>query len=708
MRNHFMKKINILTLTGILLFTAIPVSAAPASVVFTGGTIEYTIADEPVVISVSENNIEETANETVDSDITAEGAGPIINVEDLEPYSLYDYVSFTRSQSRGKAVLDYGEWKFDQAFARGELFNAFQQARGTESNYRMKDNNGNWYYVDKKGFEISEPSERDGLATPYVWDCNLEAVAMQRAIEQVDTDSHYRPYGVSQSTAYREYSASGYKVYTGADADILNPYWWSRNINELTLCNAAAAAVAYSGDGIVEIFMEENKPAGMQGHREAIIKDMYYRIGIGVVRTAAGRILIAVALSEDIALDGSRIPVTGMEQVSVDTMESYFDTVYVTYGLADDAGYGKEPAINQNNVETDENGVSKGVNFTYMEGTPMNERPTYDMKQVRFGSTVSKVFTAKWGDKGIKDGKEVSILGDTWVSENPDVIQIDENGIVTPVGPGIGGIRSSGGVFSASFGFVVTEIPRPRFSVKPDYSSSLWELEETASGTYTTFSLPYKLVDSTGTVVKVTENDIQCMTSDSKVTVTKSASADGMCGTFIFTYNGTFTPTMPDGTGGMALTFGSASKYWDGIQPGGYIRIRKCNDDTTDNTTDNIITQQGSAVISTTGTAKTQTISVAKAYEKTYTLSQKKVRKTGKVLNLKVSVNNGGPHSKVSYKVTYPKNLKKASRKYVTVKKGKVTISKKAKKGTYRVTITASAVKGIYKKATKTVTIKIK
>lgn len=193
-----------MTLTGILLFTAIPVSAAPASVAFTGGTIEYMVADEPVVISVSENNIIE---ETVNDDIAAEGSGPIGNCE-ITPYSLYDYVSFTRSQSRGKAVLDYGEWKFDQTFARGELFNAFQQARGTESNYRLRDNDGNWYYVDKDGFEISDPSERDGLATPYVWDCNLEAVAMQRAIEQVDTDSHYRPDGTSQSTAYREYSAS--------------------------------------------------------------------------------------------------------------------------------------------------------------------------------------------------------------------------------------------------------------------------------------------------------------------------------------------------------------------------------------------------------------------------------------------------------------------------------------------------------------------
>ncbi len=712
MNNHIMKKINILTLTGILLFTAIPVSAAPTPVLFTGGTIEYMVADEPVVISVSENNAGEMNNEalaTIESDnISVEKAGPIKNVEHDDPYSLYDYVSFTRTQSRGKAVLDYGEWKFDQTFARGELFNAFQQARGTGSNYRMKDNDGNWYYVDKKGFKISDPSKRDGLATPYVWDCHLEAVAMQRAIEQVDMDSHYRPDKTSQSTAYREYSASGYKAYTGSDADILNPYWWSRNTNELTVCNAAAAAVANDGNGIVEIFMEEDRPAGMQGHRRIILTDMYYRIGIGVVRTASGRILIAVELSEDVALDGSRIPVTGTDKVSVDTMESYFDTVYLTYGLADDVGYGKEPAINQNSVETDENGVSKGVNFTYYEDTPISERPTYDMKQVRFGDTVGKVFTAKWGDKGIKDGKEVSILGDTWVVGNPDVVQIDESGIVTPVGPGMSTVYSVGGVFSGSQDFTVTEIPRPKFSIKPDYSSSLWELEKTDADTYATFSLPYKLVDATGATVKVTENDVQCTTDNSKVSVTKSASADGMSGTFVFTYNGNFTPTMPDGTAGMSLTFSSASKYWDGNQPGGYITIQNRSGETAEKEdTDTKQDDRGSDTVSVTS-AKAQTISVAKAYRKTYTLSQKKVKKTGKVLNLKVKVNNGS-HGKVSYKVTYPKKLKKAYRKYFKVKKnGKVYISRKVRKGTYKVTITAAAVKGIYKKATKTVTIKIK
>ena len=329
------------------------------------------------------------------------------------------------------------------------------------------------------------------------------------------------------------------------------------------------------------------------------------------------------------------------------------------------------------------------------------------MKQVRFGSTVSKVFTAKWGDKGIKDGKEVSILGDTWVSSDTSVIQIDENGIVTPVGPGEAGVGSEGGVFSASFRFVVTEIPRPKFSVKPDYSSSLWELEKTASGTYATFSLPYKLVDATGAVVKVTENDVQCTTDNSKVSVTKSASADGMSGAFVFTYNGNFTPTMPDGTAGMSLTFSSASKYWDGNQPGGYITIQNRSGETAEKEdTDTKQDDRGSDTVSVTS-AKAQTISVAKAYRKTYTLSQKKVKKTGKVLNLKVKVNNGS-HGKVSYKVTYPKNLKKAYHKYFKVKNGKVTISKKVKKGTYKVTITAAAVKGIYKKATKTVTIKIK
>ena len=54
------------------------------------------------------------------------------------------------------------------------------------------------------------------------------------------------------------------------------------------------------------------------------------------------------------------------------------------------------------------------------------------------------------------------------------------------------------------------------------------------------------------------------------------------------------------------------------------------------------------------------------------------------------------------------KGNKLRMKKYIKVsKKGVVTLKKKAKKGSYKITITAAA-KGNYKKATKTITIKVK
>lgn len=95
---------------------------------------------------------------------------------------------------------------------------------------------------------------------------------------------------------------------------------------------------------------------------------------------------------------------------------------------------------------------------------------------------------------------------------------------------------------------------------------------------------------------------------------------------------------------------------------------------------------------------KTQKITTVKM--KSY--KQKKLSKKKVTIDLKAKTTGNG---KLSYKVTsYPKKMKK----FISVsKKGKVTLKKKAKKGTYKVRITASATSA-YNKATKTVSIKVK
>lgn len=85
-------------------------------------------------------------------------------------------------------------------------------------------------------------------------------------------------------------------------------------------------------------------------------------------------------------------------------------------------------------------------------------------------------------------------------------------------------------------------------------------------------------------------------------------------------------------------------------------------------------------------------VSVTK--NKTYT--KKQLKKKGKSFQIKTKSKNKG-------KVTY-----KSSSKYVKVsKKGKVTISKKAKKGTYKIKVTVAA-KGNYGKCVKYIKIRVK
>lgn len=91
---------------------------------------------------------------------------------------------------------------------------------------------------------------------------------------------------------------------------------------------------------------------------------------------------------------------------------------------------------------------------------------------------------------------------------------------------------------------------------------------------------------------------------------------------------------------------------------------------------------------------------ITNAKIKTYKASSLKKKKA--TIRLKAKTSGDG---KLTYKVSkYPKNCKK----YISVSSsGKVTLKKGAKKGTYKITITASET-DTSKKATKTITIKVK
>ena len=105
---------------------------------------------------------------------------------------------------------------------------------------------------------------------------------------------------------------------------------------------------------------------------------------------------------------------------------------------------------------------------------------------------------------------------------------------------------------------------------------------------------------------------------------------------------------------------------------------------------------------------KTVTYTINRAAQKISTVSNKtyslkKVRKKTYKFNLKAK-------STAKTKITYSKSsTPKSLRKYISVsKKGTVTLSKKAKKGTYKIKLTAKASPTNYKAASKIFTIKVK
>lgn len=475
---------------------------------------------------------------------------------------------------------DAGTWRYAQTFARTELFTAFQNARMNPDNW--------WSYTSVNGDNYVR-EELPEVTNAYVYDYNLEAVAMQRAIELSVNYAHLRPDGV---TSYEAYSECKSPTET---ADV-NPYWYGTNASEL---------ISYLGktaEEVVDIYMEEDEPAGCQAHRRGILDNDYYRIGIGCVITDMGEILTAIEVAEDSyepeyydehpELYGQRIPLCS-ESPAIDT----YVPVEIKLSPRQDASI-MVCALEQ---------------IYDISDIILEKGETYNLNDIYYGFS--------YGTPALFKGTD-AVIG-TWYSSDESVATV-KDGIVTAVGEGTVRIQSEKTVYAyAVVDFKVTAPPKQT---------------ETESE---------NKQDNTGTNAAGDAD-----TSDAgKNTDTSNSS-------------------------GQTTTSGSSG---------------------TDK--QNVATAQNAAV-------RKQTIKVAKKFQKTYTIKRTSLKKKAKTYKLGTVVNGGKSHGRVTYKVTkYPKGGKK----YITVdKKGKVTIKKNAKKGTYKITITVAAVKGKYKKATKTVTIRVK
>ena len=565
------------------------------------------------ISGVSENDAESTEddNETMDTESVVEDTDidadeQLVNVEAIEDLDIYGTFNIREDIKDGKkrypeennyvfTLPDCDTWKYQQSYARKEIFEYLNAQRMDPANHKdaMKDNDGKWKSLTDCGMELLIENIKDKNDKvirqdryDFIYDYNLEAAAMQRAAELAVLYTHDRPDKIPAEEALKEVWVSPVKrleTEIEGSNDEVNPYWYGSTNELITVYESDTDIRSQHEDymGIVEDFMEKDKPAGGQEHRKAILTRSYRRIGIGCIKTDENKYFVAVELGEEgYEYDYSKaykeyeIPLAS-ETTAVDTYMPV--TIRIAPGQTQcsllDARYGNTNVL-------------------------LKEGETFDFGDKYFCKSSNTV--ALW------KGSDTVALENTWVSSDESVAKV-EGTVITAVGTGECTIELSGNAyFRASINIKVASSPAkpsqtPAPAVKP--------------------------------------------------------SAD------------------PSPSPAPSVKPNTAPSAAPSVQP------------------------------SSTPTQMPQKIEVAKRFKKTCIVKYKDIRKKKKTLKLGVKVNKGKAHGIVTYKVTkYPKGAKKC----VTVnKKGVVTIKKRTKKGTYKIKVTANA-NAIMKKATKTVTIKIK
>jgi hypothetical protein len=602
--------------------------------------------NDTTVISVSEN-----------SDITTESI--LINTEDnLNPYGHHkDFVQSQRDTliKEGYQFIDLdlpnnGTWGYDQTFARTELFSEFNKARMDTKNW--------WYVSDNDGSKTTV-----SISNNYVYDTELEKAAMQRAAELLFAYIHARPDRVNYSEVY----------------DTVNsPYQWSRGYNEMISfapmdtfgANDQRVLIEPTAEGIVYGFMEsyENMP-GAQLHRKCILTDKYYRIGIGVVKLADGHRFVAVEVSEDKTADGEYIPVYS----DTDPVDGYKETTVQIAYKPNDTNRCLHSVIN---VLSPIKENELGGYIKLIPGEAFNLSQEWFSRNQKSSSAF-----------GLCTGTDSLFFNPSngqWKSDNTDIADVTDNRIIAK-NPGTTDINFTDITDGHVVGSVKVTVPEPVLqSAAATYDNGNTLIGTTIYGDDVTLTNHFDY----GEDEDVTLSDYGVYS----FTVSKE-------GTNTFTFN---HPDAPAGTTiPVTLTV-------QGIKETPAPKPPKKEESTVKPAAPSTnIEIAGNA--GNTRTLYSQKITVAEKFRKTFTISRRKLKKFSRVykINAKVTPLDGGVgHGLVSYKVTkYPKG----ARKYITVnKKGKITIKRNAKKGTYKIKITANSVSNRLKKASKTITIKVK
>lgn len=544
-----------------------------------------------------------------------------------------------------------GTWGYDQTFARTELFSEFNKARMNKENWWLCDNNTTQITLD------TPPTKT------YVYDTKLEEAAMQRAAELLFAYIHTRPDRVGFGEVYQDQN---------------NPYQWVSNYNEMisfapmdTLgANNQSVLIEPTAEGIVYGFMEsyENMP-GHQKHRKCILTDEYYRIGIGVVKLADGHRFVAVEVSEDKTTDGEYIPVYS----GTDPVDGYKETtVQIAYKPND-------PQTCLHSVINVLSPIKENELGGYIKLIPGK---VFDLSQEWFSRNQKS--SSAFGLCTGTDSLFFNPSNGQWKSDNTDIADVTDSRIIAK-NPGTTDINFTDITDGHVVGSVKVTVPEPVLqSAAATYDNGNTLVGTTIYGDDVTLTNHFDY----GEDEDVTLSDYGVYS----FTVSKE-------GTNTFTFN---HPDAPAGTTIPVTLTVQGYKETPAPEP------PKKEESTVKPAAPS--TNTGSSVnTGNTGTLYSQKITVAKKFRKTFTISRRKLKKSGRTykISAKVTPLDGGVgHGLVSYKVTkYPKGAKK----YVTVnKKGKITIKRNAKKGIYKIKITANSVSNRLKKASKTITIKVK
>ena len=430
------------------------------------------------ISGVSENDAEsaEDENETMDTESVVEDTDidadeQLIKVDASEELDQYGAFNVRGDIKDGKKLYpeernyvftlpDCDTWNYQQSYARKEIFEYLNAQRMDPANHKnaMKDNDGKWKSLTDCGMELLIENIKDKNDKvirqdryDFIYDYNLEAAAMQRAAELAVLYTHDRPDKIPAEEALKEVWVSPVKrleTEIEGSNDEVNPYWYGSTNELITVYESDTDIRSQHEDymGIVEDFMEKDKPAGGQEHRKAILTRSYRRIGIGCIKTDENKYFVAVEL--------------GTEKYESDYYDEYPELAGTTIPLASET-----TAVDTYMPVTIR--IAPGLNMhccllSAQMGSPkttLKVGETFDFENEYFCESSDNNTVALW--KGSDPA-----MGTKWYSTDESVAKV-EGTTITAVGSGTCSIKSTGSSYAYGLIGVKVESTTPAVSPTP-------------------------------------------------------------------------------------------------------------------------------------------------------------------------------------------------------------------------------------------------